>query len=64
MKPSQLVTFDDVIPISGLKGDNIETVKQRVREIIDFHAEERGNVALGGEVRADIKPRQVIKAVA
>lgn len=39
MRPKNLVTFDDIIPISGLKNWNVDRVKERVREVLDLHAE-------------------------
>ncbi|GAU99360.1 hypothetical protein RvY_10377 [Ramazzottius varieornatus] len=39
VRPQHLVTFDDVIPLSGLQEWNTDLLKTRVRDVIDYHAE-------------------------
>lgn len=39
IRPQRIIQFDDVIPISARKANNIEKLKNRIRTLLDFYAE-------------------------
>ncbi|XP_023213900.1 GTP-binding protein 10 homolog [Centruroides sculpturatus] len=39
IRPSKMMEFDDVVPISATKAYNVEKLKQRIRTLLDFHLE-------------------------
>lgn len=44
LRPKNFIQFDDIMPISAATGHNIDTLKSRIRQVIEFHHEEGQDV--------------------